>query len=69
MKNQSQNHHNLFSPRGQFAIKPNWNKDILFRISGGIYAQPPMYRELRDSLGIVRSECKSAKVNPYRFRK
>src|SRR5690606_12780157 len=39
----------VFSPRGQFAIKPNWEKDILFRIAGGLYYQPPFYRELRDS--------------------
>lgn len=43
-----------FSPRAQFAIKPNWERDVLFRVSGGMYHQPPFYRELRDSLGIVR---------------
>lgn len=35
------------SPRAGFAIKPSWNRDMLFRLSGGVYVQPPFYRELR----------------------
>jgi len=42
-----------FSLRGQFAIKPDWNKDMLFRISGGMYNQPPFYKELRNYSGEV----------------
>lgn len=49
------------SPRAQFSIKPDWNKDMLFRVSGGIYNQPPLYRELRDSLGQVRPNVKAQK--------
>ena len=49
----------VFSPRAQFAIKPDWKRKILFRASGGLYHQPPFYRELRDSLGIVRPEVKA----------
>ncbi len=45
----------VFSPRAQFAIKPDWEKDMLFRLSGGLYYQPPFYRELRDSLGAVNT--------------
>ncbi len=37
----------VISPRAQFAIKPDWEKDMLFRFSGGFYHQPPSYRELR----------------------
>lgn len=48
-----------FSPRAQFAIKPDWDKDMMFRISGGLYHQPPFYRELRDSLGLVRPNVKA----------
>lgn len=48
-----------FSPRAQFTIKPKWEKDILFRVSGGFYHQPPFYRELRDSLGMVRPNVKA----------
>ncbi len=52
-KNTNQNFDNVskivFSPRAQFAIKPNWkNKDMLFRFSTGLYYQPPFYRELRN---------------------
>ncbi|NOR28250.1 MAG: TonB-dependent receptor plug domain-containing protein [Lutibacter sp.] len=43
----------IYSLRGQFAIKPDWEKDMLFRISGGMYNQPPFYKELRNSNGNV----------------
>ena len=43
----------VFSPRAQFAIKPDWEKDMLFRLSGGLYYQPPFYKELRDFNGAV----------------
>jgi len=49
----------VFSPRAQVSIKPDWESDMLFRISGGWYHQPPFYRELRDSLGIVHPEVKA----------
>ncbi|PWK17389.1 TonB-dependent receptor [Xanthomarina spongicola] len=51
----------IVSPRAQFAIKPNWKKDMLFRIGGGIYSQAPFYRELRDSSGTVRPDVKAQK--------
>ncbi len=63
-----------FSPRAQFAIKPDWDKDMLFRISGGLYHQPPFYRELRDSLGLVRPNVKAQQSihivlgNDYSFK-
>lgn len=49
----------VFSPRAQFAIKPDWEKDMLFRISGGLYYQPPFYRELRGNDGSVNSSVKA----------
>ncbi|GAA4272337.1 carboxypeptidase-like regulatory domain-containing protein [Aquimarina gracilis] len=49
----------VISPRAQFAIKPNWKTDMIFRVSGGLYHQPPFYRELRDSLGVVRPNVKA----------
>lgn len=64
----------VFSPRAQFAIKPNWNKDVLFRLAGGLYYQPPFYRELRDSLGTVIPNVKAQKSvhlvlgNEYSFK-
>jgi hypothetical protein len=53
------NNHFIFSPRAQFAIKPDWDKDMLFRISGGVYSQPPFYKELKDNLGAIHSEVKA----------
>ncbi|MFN8274407.1 MAG: carboxypeptidase-like regulatory domain-containing protein [Flavobacteriaceae bacterium] len=49
----------VVSPRAQFAIKPDWEKDMLFRISGGLYYQPPFYRELRNALGEVQPDVKA----------
>jgi hypothetical protein len=48
-----------FSPRAQISIKPKWEMDMLFRLSGGLYHQPPFYRELRDSTGAVQSDVKA----------
>ncbi len=49
----------VFSPRAQFAIKPDWNMDMVFRLSGGLYHQPPFYRELRDLDGVVNPNVKA----------
>jgi hypothetical protein len=49
----------VFSPRAQIAVKPNWKRDMLFRLSGGLYHQPPMYREFRDFDGVLRPETKA----------
>lgn len=60
-KNIESKTHTVISPRAQFALKPNWKTDMLFRISGGVYDQPPFYRELRDSTGVVRPNVKAQK--------
>ena len=63
-----------FSPRAQFAIKPDWEKDMVFRFSTGLYVQPPSYRELRDSTGTVLPNVKAQKSihfvlsNDYSFK-
>ena len=49
----------VFSPRAQFAIKPDWEKDMMFRAAAGLYYQPPFYRELRDSSGTVQPNVKA----------
>ena len=51
----------VISPRAQFAIKPNWEKDMLFRLSTGIYYQPPFYRELRGFDGNINYDVKAQK--------
>ncbi len=64
----------VVSPRAQFSIKPDWDRDMIFRVSGGYYYQPPFYRELRDSLGIVHPNVKAQKSihfvisNDYSFK-
>jgi hypothetical protein len=55
----------IISPRAQFAIKPNWEKDMLFRFSGGLYAQPPSYRELRNFDGDLNVDVKAQKSIHY----
>ncbi|WP_234974688.1 TonB-dependent receptor [Tenacibaculum agarivorans] len=51
----------IVSPRAQLAIKPDWEKDMLFRISGGFYSQPPFYRELRGFDGKLNPNVKAQK--------
>jgi hypothetical protein len=64
----------VFSPRAQFAIKPDWDKDMVFRLSGGLYYQPPFYRELRDLEGVVNPNVKAQQSvqivlgNDYNFK-
>ena len=48
-----------FSPRAQVTLKPDWDMDMLFRLSGGLYHQPPFYRELRDATGTVQPGVKA----------
>ena len=70
----SSNSQTTFSPRAQFSIKPAWAQDMVFRLSGGLYHQPPFYRELRDSNGIVQANVKAQQSfhavlsNDYSFK-
>jgi hypothetical protein len=63
-----------FSPRAQLAVKPQWKRDMLFRLAGGFYHQPPFYRELRDRNGEVQPNVKAQQSihivlgNDYSFR-
>ena len=57
----SKENHFIFSPRAQFAIKPDWEKDMLFRLSGGWYSQPPFYKELRNLQGKINPAVKAQK--------
>src|ERR1017187_757206 len=51
----------IVSPRVQFSYKPDWEKDIVFKTSAGVYDQPPFYREMRGYSGIVNTALKSHK--------
>ncbi len=68
------NDETIVSPRAQFAIKPDWEQDMLFRLSGGIYYQAPFYKEIKDVDGSFNSDIKSQRsaqiilANDYEFR-
>jgi hypothetical protein len=49
----------LFSPRVTLSFKPNWKKDFVFKLSGGVYDQPPFYRELRNIDGTINRNIKA----------
>ncbi|WP_157977006.1 TonB-dependent receptor [Taibaiella helva] len=51
----------IISPRVQYSLKPKWNRDVVFRLSTGLYAQPPFYREMRDMEGNLNTELKAQK--------
>jgi hypothetical protein len=52
----------LISPRLGFSFKPKtWKKDIIFRVAGGAYHQPPFYRELRRYDGTINKDLKAQK--------
>lgn len=52
----------LISPRAQLLYKPlAKGKDISYRLAGGLYMQPPFYRELRRPDGTVNTDLKAQK--------
>jgi len=53
------NNQTLISPRVSFSFQPKWEKDVIFRISTGHYAQPPFYRELRNFAGEINQNLKA----------
>jgi len=51
-----------FSPRAQVLWKPlSWKQDYSFRFAGGLYYQPPFYRELRGLDGNINRDLQSQK--------
>ncbi|MBK1896786.1 TonB-dependent receptor plug domain-containing protein [Chryseobacterium paridis] len=68
------NNETIFSPRAQFAIKPDWESDMLFRLSGGVYYQAPFYKEIKDLDGNFNNTIKSQRsiqlilANDYEFQ-
>lgn len=55
----------VVSPRLQIYYKPNTKKDFTIKASGGLYAQPPFYRELRDFDGLIHTDVRAQKT--YQF--
>ena len=68
------NDETIISPRGQIAIKPNWDMDMLFTVSGGVYYQAPFYKEIKDVNGMFNPDIKSQRSiqiilkNDYEFK-
>ncbi|KIA90360.1 TonB-dependent receptor plug domain-containing protein [Kaistella jeonii] len=68
------NNETIISPRAQFAVKPNWEMDMLFKVSGGIYYQAPFYKEIKDLDGNFNPNIKSQRsmqiilANDYEFK-
>ncbi len=64
----------IISPRMQIALKPDWETDMVFRLSGGFYHQPPSYRELRAMDGSINADVKAQQSvhvvlsNDYSFK-
>lgn len=51
----------LISPRAQISFKPKWKRDVVLKLSGGVYNQPPFYRELRRYDGTLNTKVKAQK--------
>ena len=51
----------IVSPRATLSVKPQWETDILFRLSAGYYQQPPFYRELRNLQGHINPSVRAQK--------
>jgi hypothetical protein len=51
----------IVSPRGNFSFHPVGNKQVLFKVAAGLYAQPPFYREMRAMDGTLNTALKAQK--------
>lgn len=57
----------LFSPRGTLRFYPEWNSNLVFHLSGGIYDQPAFYKELKDKNGIIYTNTKAQRSSQVVF--
>ncbi|TVQ15937.1 MAG: TonB-dependent receptor [Bacteroidetes bacterium] len=55
----SYNNQWLVSPRATLLYKPVWAPRMVLRASGGLYHQPPFYKELRDFQGNLNPDIKA----------
>lgn len=49
----------IVSPRAQYVFSPAWSRKTAFKVAGGVYQQPPFYREMRDRQGVVNRSLKA----------
>lgn len=56
------NKETIIAPRGQLLYKPLGGEgDVSYRLAGGLYFQPPFYREMRGFDGVVNTNLRSQK--------
>ncbi len=51
----------LVSPRLLIGFKPDWKKNMEFRLATGLYQQPPFYKEFRNQSGALNTNVKPQK--------
>ncbi|MFP4663431.1 MAG: carboxypeptidase-like regulatory domain-containing protein [Bacteroidales bacterium] len=49
----------VVSPRASVSFEPAWKKDMIFRISGGLYHQPPFFKEFIRRDGSLNKDIKA----------
>ncbi len=49
----------LVSPRAMISIKPDWEKNWVFKFSSGLYHQPPFFKEIRRPDGTINHDIKA----------
>lgn len=57
----------VVSPRITATFKPNWKSDVVFRLSAGVYNQPPFYKELRGFDGVLNPELRAQRSYHFVF--
>lgn len=55
---QDVNNNMIFSPRFQYSLHPQWDRDVIFRLAAGIYGQQPFFRERLDFSGNINENIK-----------
>lgn len=57
----------LLSPRGTIRYYPDWEANLVFHLSGGIYTQPAFYKELKDRTGMIYANPKAQRSTQVLF--
>lgn len=51
----------LISPRFSYRYAPKWDQKTTFKLSAGVYQQPPFYREIRAFDGTIKKDVRAQK--------
>lgn len=57
----------LVSPRATLRYYPDWNTNLVFHLSGGIYDQPAFYKEIKDKNGVIYPNTKAQRSSQIVF--